>query len=525
MNKCLSALFFIFNSLFAIAQNQFSGDLQLNSEFYQRDSAIGAYGTPHYDNLLSGIDAWLSVNYQNESQGLEAGIRLDVFNNSNLHTPGIPYTGQGIGRWYVSKKFDELKITGGYIYEQFGTGLTFRSYEERPLGLDNALFGLELTYNLNANWTVKAIAGKQKYLFTTYGPVIKGFNSDYVLNIKNKVQLTPGISFINRTIDQENMDLIASTINSYPLDEKFVPKYNLFAGSVYNALSWKNISWYFEYALKSHEAIKNAIGTLIDKPGNVFYTSLTYSTKGFGITANYRKVDNWVLRTSPNELLLNGILDFLPSLTKQNSLRLTARYQDVAQELGETAYQFNITYSPNKKNTITVNYSDAALPDQTQLFREIYADIEMRRIKYKLELGAQYVLYNQRILEKHPLDTIVEPVTPFTEFTYKFTKKKSLRIELQYQYNTRDYGSWLFGLAEFNIAPNWSFSASDMWNYDPLKTDKALHYPNISGVFTYKSQRYSLSYTKQIAGIVCTGGVCRYEPAFSGVKASIITTF
>ena len=48
-----------------------------------------------------------------------------------------------------------MKLTGGYIYTQFGTGLTFRSYEERPLGIDNALVGLEVDYHLTENWTVK----------------------------------------------------------------------------------------------------------------------------------------------------------------------------------------------------------------------------------------------------------------------------------------------------------------------------------------------------------------------------------
>jgi hypothetical protein len=28
-----------------------------------------------------------------------------------------------------------------------------------------------------------------------------------------------------------------------------------------------------------------------------------------------------------------------------------------------------------------------------------------------------------------------------------------------------------------------------------------------------------------VEGIVCTGGVCRFEPAFSGFKTSLITSF
>ncbi|MFN3940867.1 MAG: DUF6029 family protein, partial [Chitinophagales bacterium] len=219
-----------------------------------------------------------------------------------------------------------------------------------------------------------------------------------------------------------------------------------------------------------------------------------------------------------------GIMDYLPSMSRQNSTRLTAKYQAVAQELGEMAYQLNITYTPSKGNTLNANYA-ATNDADVQLFREIYLDYEMRRSKYKLLAGGQYIQYNQEVFEFKPNAPMVEPITVFTEFTYKFDRKKSLRTELQYQYNEHDYGSWVFGLAEFNVAPKWSFTASDMWNFDPLKTEDALHYPMLAAVYTMKSTRFSLSYVKQTEGIVCTGGVCRYEPAFSGYKFGIITTF
>lgn len=524
MNRIFITCFITFFALPVLfGQGQFSGDFESNVEFYQRDSAIGAYGTPHYDDLLTGVNGWLSVNYQNNAQGIEAGIRLDVFNNSNLHNPGTPYTAQGIGRWYVSKEFDNLKISGGYLYEQFGNGLVFRSYEERPLGIDNALFGLQVEYQVTENFKLRALAGQQKDMFSTYAPVIKGGTADYTFT-KNALNFNPGISLLNRTLDQDNMNTIVATINAYPLEERFVPSYNMYAASYYHTMNFKTLSWNFEYALKNQEAIRNADGLLIDENGYAVYTALTYAVKGFGITGQFRQVRDWVVRVSPNEILLDGILDYLPSMSRQNSTRLTARYQAVAQELGEIAYQLNITYSPSKGNTLNANYAETKDAD-VQLFREIYLDYEMRRSKNKLLVGAQYIQYNQEVFEFKPNAPMVEPITAFTEFTYKFDRKKSLRVEMQYQYNEHDYGSWIFGLAEFTIAPKWSFTASDMWNYDPLKTEDALHYPMLATVYTMKATRFSLSYVKQTEGIVCTGGVCRYEPAFSGYKFGIISTF
>ena len=37
--------------------------------------------------------------------------------------------------------------------------------------------------------------------------------------------------------------------------------------------------------------------------------------------------------------------------------------------------------------------------------------------------------------------------------------------------------------------------------------------------------RFTGGYIKQVEGVVCTGGVCRYEFVFSGVKLSINSTF
>src|SRR5580765_3489528 len=83
----------------AFAQGSFFGGLQVNPYFYVRDSAIGAAGTPHYDNLKSSTDGWLNLDYTNDKYLFDLGVRLDMFNNSNLHTPGVPYSAIGIGNF------------------------------------------------------------------------------------------------------------------------------------------------------------------------------------------------------------------------------------------------------------------------------------------------------------------------------------------------------------------------------------------------------------------------------------------
>ena len=104
------------------------------------------------------------------------------------------------------------------------------------------------------------------------------------------------------------------------------------------------------------------------------------------------------------------------------------------------------------------------------------------------------------------------------------------RDNLAVRMTEEDFGSWVFGLMEYSIAPRWIFEISGMYNFDPKKPDargrieKTL-YPTFGAVFNQGSNRFSLRYVKQVEGVVCSGGICRLEPAFSGVRFSMNTIF
>src|SRR5688572_10311809 len=143
-----------------------SGALESNINFYIRDPKIGAANIPQYEHQQIGTDTWLTLRAQ--VSNFDFGIRYDIFANSALLNPQSSYTDQGIGRWYAGVSLGKLDIMGGHIYDQFGSGIIFKAYEERPLLIDNALVGLRLTYELSPNWTLKGIAGRQKNLFDLY---------------------------------------------------------------------------------------------------------------------------------------------------------------------------------------------------------------------------------------------------------------------------------------------------------------------------------------------------------------------
>lgn len=531
MNKAI--LFFLFISLPAglFAQGTLSGDLQTNVNFFMKDSAIGAAGNPLYDNDLTGSETWVSLRYN--TNGWTFTLRADIFNNSNLYNPAQALTGNGIGAYSISKDMGDLSITLGYIYDQIGSGILFRSYEDRGLLIDNALIGLELKYKLTKNIMVKGFTGQQKNLFDKYAPVIRGFNAEGDFG-KGKVHFIPGVGVLNRTLDAASMTTVAADINSQQLSTRFNPRYNMYAFTAYNTLTYKNLSWYVEGAYKTHEAIQDAADTLLlDKPGNVEYSTLSYGKKGIAINIAAKRTENFVMRTSPNDILVNsGMMNWQPVVAIIRPERLMSRYTPASQDLSEMAATVNILYSPSDVTNFVGTYSHINQLDNTELYREGYFEGNYSGFKsWLVQGGIQYMEYNQYIYqtEEYGGKSVIYALTPFTEITYRLTDTKSIRFEAQYMSTKEDFGSWTFVLLEYDLAPMLSISASDMYNITPNYNNpsdtKALNYPSIYCALTKGPHRFSIAYVKQVAGINCAGGVCRYEPAFSGIRTTLTTSF
>jgi hypothetical protein len=524
----------------------FAGGLETNANFFLRDSLIGADNIPQYDHLLFGADAWLNMNYQIGTWNM--GVRFDAFQNSNLRDPNAAYTDQGIRYWFIQKQIRDLEITAGHMYDQIGSGIIFRSYEERALFIDNSFYGLRLRYKLNDNWTIKAMTGKQKNLFETYPGVLKGGSIEGYLSIgeKNPFTLAPGIGLMNRTLAEETMADVVNILKTYIGDDRVVPTYNTYAATLYSTMSYGPWSMYVEGAFKSPEvfndpsALRTTLsgdkvpGKYVKQTGTVLYSSLSYSGKGIGISGEIKRTENFEYRTSPTLSLTNGLINFIPPMNRVNTYRLTARYSPATQLLSELAYQLDLRYSINKELSVNINFSNITDLNHNLLYRELYTEFLLKqKRKWRLVAGLQWQNYNQQVYEVVPEAPMVQTITPFFDFQYTLNRKQTIRLEGQYLISEQDYGSWLFGLVEYTFAPKWGFELSGMYNVSP--TGKApkdsngeairVLYPTAGITFRNGSNRFALRYVKQVEGIICSGGVCRLEPAFSGFKFTVNSSF
>jgi hypothetical protein len=521
-----------------------SGSLDLNANVFLKDSSINAFNIPQYEKQFFGGESWLNLRYDYGS--LSAGIRYDFFLNSNIPDPNNSFTQNGIGRWYISKKFDKIDVNVGYLYDQIGSGIIYRAYESRPLFIDNALLGVSLKFQLFDNLTIKALGGQQKNAFDIYSGSIKGINVDYFLSKGEESPLTlaPGFGFVNKTLSDEIMDKVVRALSSYLPVDRFGPVFNSYAFTAYNTLTYKNISWYLEGSLKKDDIYFNNFaqkseasgattrGKFQNASGSVLYTTIGYAGDVVGLTLEAKRTENFVFRTDPTQRLLRGYITYLPPMNRQNTYRLTARYSPFTQEISELAFQLDYKHRWSKKLNHNINLSWMDTKEGQKLYREIYADFNYKpNTAWNITGGFQHVQYNQEIYEEKPGVPIVNTYVPFTDILYKINRKKSIRFETQYMFTQQDFGSWIHSLAEYTIAPQWFFEASVMYNTVPKRTligatePEKIAYPSFGVTHIAGQNRLQLRYVKQVEGIVCSGGICRLEPAFSGIRFSLNSQF
>jgi len=549
MKKHLTIIFlfcFILPKAYGQDKSVFSGNFQSNFSVFLKDSLIGATeaASPQYGKQISSSESWLFLNY--DIKGYHFAARYDLFNNSNLLNPSGAFTGQGLGFWQIKKSIGDLEITAGSFYDQFGSGAAFRAFENRLIGIDYAMEGVRLKYNVSDNFVVKAFSGKQKgsqnERFETAPQIVKGINAEKGFKFKDGTILNLGLSGVNRTLDENTMSQLVTEINGLPILDRFFPKYNVYVMNGYFNTAYKNFGFNGEYNYKTSEAIRDNFGNLLDSDGNLIQLGVNYSKRklgknkkqGVGFNAQYRRIENFPITVSPYENLLNGILTYQPSMTRQASYRMLARYQAPAQFTGEQAYQAELIYSLSKKANVTFNYSDVTDLNGERLFSEKFFQLEQKiNRKWKGKAGIQLVEYNQAVYEgKDPKKVEnVETVSPFMELTYKVNRKNSIRLESQFLMTDQDLGSFYHGILEWNSSPHFSIAVSDMVNTNPVRivnptlADQVLHYPSVFAKYNVKTTSFTAAYVKQVEGVVCTGGICRLEPAFSGLRFTLATQF
>ena len=599
--KLIGLAFFIF-PLFSFSQNFLSGgkvtgNTQIDAQYYTEDDKLGITDSSmNYKKF--GMNGFANILYSNGN--FNAGIRFEGYLNPMIGFDAR-YEGVGVPYWFASYKLESLEITAGHFYEQFGSGLVLRSWEEWTLGYDNNIYGLNVKFTPYKGITLKGLVGVQRYFWEPYSiddrGIVRGLDGEFFLNDfipgmeDAKTKITLGGSFVSRYEKDETMgfnrDSTYYTVDDNGDTTNWLNKKSYEYDLPVNVGSWAGrfnlahggFNLYTEYAVKGNDP--NATNNYIYKQGRALYSTISYSTKGFGVFLSTKWIDNMQYKSKRSETGNPPMLDinYLPSITKEHQYSLATMYPYATKPNGEFGIQGEIIYTIPKKSklggkygtTFTLNYSIANSIKEEQISPEIpidstgtdgyesaflsfgdipyYRDFSLlveRKINKKIKVKAAYMrqLYNLHVIEDDIFDKdyFVLANIAVVDFTYKFNRKHSLRAELQGLW-TKDDGSDIFAIAakdikikkedgdwialllEYNISPKWFFAVQDEFNYGNPNSDMQIHYYNVSFGFTQKSNRISLRYGRQREGLLCVGGVCRYVPASTGLTLTITSSF
>lgn len=539
--------------LVAQDNGQIHGNFSMDGQLYNDDEKIGAVKPPSD----FGLNSWTNLVYRNGNGNFDAGIRFESYPPAMLGYPaGQPYDGTGIGYRYATFRKDGLEVTAGNFYEQFGQGLAFRSYEERYLGVDNAMDGLRVKFNPDTGIYLKGIIGTQRLAFSN------GFKQGVgiVRGLDGEISLVEAFPHLFPKLAEKGnvLSIGGSFVSKYQPDRdpllELPENVALMAGRAH----YVNTRWdiYTEYAYKINDP--NGSNRFIYKPGQAVMANVTYSMRGLGISAGAHTYDNMVFqsdRGAPTLFDLN--INYLPTLAKQHSYNLPATlYPYATQPNGEVSYQGEVFYLFKRGSKlggkygtkITVNWSGAwgldstALPNDTVHLRgydtkflsmgqrQYFSDfnVELRKkltAKWDLAFTWLNLMYDIETVQGKSGKKDIYANMFILEGLHKLSDKTSLRFEVQQLSTKQDLGDWGTALVEFTFSPHWFLAAMDQYNYgNPVAADR-MHYPIGNVGYIRGGTRISMGYGRQRAGIFCVGGVCRVVPAANGLSASITTTF
>ena len=566
----LTAVFIIFLvTKTASAQNQsnngtISGGYESFSEWYQNDPKTGVIFDPSQARFRS--NNYFKVDYL--LNHFKAGVQYEAYLPAPLlgYSPklegtsisGIPVGNNGIATYYGNFTIDQLDITAGYFYEQFGNGLIFRTWEDRQLGANNAIKGLRVKIKPTEELSITALSGYQRVGFGTSNGQMNGINSE--LNVgdllnSSDLGIRLGGSYVSRYLS----DAITSTINAYS-----------------GRLNGDYVGFNFgtEYVIKDPDfSYRDDKQNDHRNTGSAILATLGYSQRGFAISAQYRRLQNMGFYSDPAHSVVTNVfndqvLNYLPSLTKQHDHNVASLYRYGAQAkvidnpaiqtpiFGENGGQVDMFFNLPKGSflggefgtKVALNYAvwynlggtidpdtrDYKITEEfgDKLFQDASVEVKKKwNEKWSSVFSYINTFYNTAALGSPTGQAHVPGIGKINadmlivEATHKWYGAKASRVILEHLDTADDLKNWGSMTLEHNFNSHYSMYALDLYNYGNPDADQRIHYYNVGASYSQGPTRFTVSYGRQRGGLFCSGGVCRIIQPNTGLNFTLSTTF
>ena len=522
-----------------------SGSFETNTIYYVEDSKTGAV-VPHNSY---GSNNFLKLDYQ--LGRFSAGVQLEYYPHPLVGTPmqGYEYVMEGFSinnltEKYISWTDRNYSVTVGDFYEQFGSGLILRAWEDRALGFNNSLGGARVTFNIK-----DIVEGKVLYAFPRFN---LGYLStqiaggDLSFSLSNAIGLLDHRLSLEGSIVNRHFKNLPSWYTEYRDDYDFDLSKNVISYSGRVNYEYRGLSAKFEYVGKSKDVyLDNMTGEEVFKRGDAQLFEIGYTGSNYAVMAQFRRLNymqSQLYRPDGGSvslgLLPGNTINYIPALSPQHTYMLAGLDPNSPQQNGEIGGQIDAFYTFRRGTAIGgkrglkihANYAryysingTMSKPGTNFYYRDFSFDID-KSWNSKLRTVLFVSLQKNAM---HGGEDVIRQNVFVADVTYKFTPKFSLRAELQYLYAPHAEGSkevdgdWVAGLLEASFAPKWSIFVQDMYNHGGSE----INYYSAGASFTHSFIRIALSYGRNRAGYICSGGVCREMPAYTGGNLAMTLTF
>lgn len=501
-------------------------------------------GSTHYKEKLLG-DVYANIGLF--SKFVDAGLRVEYLEHplpAFYSSPG--FKGWGIGNFYATGKYKGFQLTAGDIYEQFGTGMILRTYEDRALGIDNAIRGGRLRIDALKGFHFTLLGGVQRrYWDWTTRSRVYGADAEWELQehikplSRHDIVWTLGASWVckqERYSEHEDSIMTPLPVNGHYQFLNLPQRVNAF--DVRTHFYKGNVDVLAEFALKHPDP--SADNNYTFSRGTALLLSATYSKRGLSAQLQAKRSEDMSYRSRRTMTDITSFINYLPPFAYQHTYALASMYPYATQYApGEWAFQGNFAYAIKRRTKLRLNLSyirgieregDWHKTDPSAYGKDAvktsffgtgplyYQDFNLQadhKFSRRFSMNAMYMFqrYNKTAIEGE--GGTINAHIAVLEAKGKCSDAVTLRGELQYLATKQDKGDWLYGMLEVSVLPYVMVSASDQWNIENKD-----HYYMFTVTGNYRNNRLMLGYGRTREGFNCSGGVCRFMPATRGFQLS-----
>jgi len=422
------------------------------------------------------------------------GVRFEMDEEARIDTLLF----SGISKRFCQYKRDFLTLTVGNYYATFGRGLILREFAEEELYFDRDFDGVRLLGSFPLT-DFTFLVGRPLDPATR-----KRENLLYGLDFKGRLQnlLTLGTSYVR------------SDATNTPTDPSFGLPVEELLGFNWS-FDYKGLNFYGEaarrYTWGEYEVGSGWVGKENVK-GRGIYLTTNLALYGLGLALEYKNFQN-----------LDSRFNSPPTCNRTGKPLNNGK--------DERGFQAEFNASPLNYLTILTSYSEVTSPRYNQSLKDGYGEFQLRSGENWLFEGA-ILNTEERGWEAAILKKREKGLSG--DLSYSLNEFSSLSLSTEYKRVSTDYvnrSGFLYHLGK--VILSYSYAPKIILSFSMEKASRKV--PEyawedlwILGEITFRlseKHEFQLREGHERGGIVCSGGVCRYEPPFKGLRASFVSRF